>query len=328
MKSKTWLLLSFILTSLIYVTEHGIINHYYQQVFENSSLYNRGAWIKENNINPKIIFLGSSMTRYSIIPELIEKNNNLNKGDIVNLGMDAATPYEMYITYMKNKQYFSKTQIVFFSLEPWILSKRYYKYKMFEKALWSDEEWDYYMPNENNFAGYKTYLFFKSIFAKDAKLKVENAGYIRLEHNNQFKLADEKEIKAFFTNRVANEIDISIFELEYLKKLKQEVEKNNSEFVLLFIPNHISYTQVINKVNTQYNLKLSELLNIYLGETKQFGMYDPTSLNLLHEDYFDKHHLSYTGAVKYSTLFTDILDLPKDLKKSPINIRYQIDKFQ
>ena len=195
MKKKTWFLFLFLLSILLYTGRHAIVNFYYMSSFEKSSLYDRALWMKKDMLNPKVVFLGSSMTRHSIVPAVIRKNSKLKDADIVNLGMNAATPYEMYLTFMKNKSSFTKTKVFFFSLEPWIFSKKYYKYKIFEKSLWSNEEWDYYMPEKNNFRGCKTEILRKSISARYRKPKFEDYGYERLKYDNTKNLSYQIKMK-------------------------------------------------------------------------------------------------------------------------------------
>ena len=70
----------------------------FQTLFEKTCTYDNGIWLKNNKENPKIVFMGSSMSRHTIIPKIVS-NNQYKNGEIVNLGMNAATPYEMYITF-------------------------------------------------------------------------------------------------------------------------------------------------------------------------------------------------------------------------------------
>lgn len=323
MKNKTWIISFFLIVFIIFVGRKGIVHYRLQYTFESSQMYDRGHWLKEKNLYPQIVFLGSSMIKYSIIPNIIVKNSNLTKGSVVNLGADAATPYEMYLTYIKNKKHFSKTKIFFYSIEPWLFSMKYYQYKVYEKVLWSKEEWKYYMPQWDYHSKYKTSLFDVIKKFKYVKPKIINYGYIpKLHSEKKFKLATKQEIQTYFQDTVHNDLGISHFQLKYLKKLKDEIEKNHSKFVILYIPNHISYTQAINTYNKNYNLTLSNLLNEYLDKTKQFGSFCSKDYNLKYEDYFDRFHLSNTGAIKYSNYLGNILQLSNDFNDRKVVIDY------
>ena len=135
----------------------------------------------------------------------------------------------------------------------------------------------------------------------------------------------KKEIIDFYTDKLNDNIAISTFQLEYLKKLKDEIEKNDSEFILLYIPNHISYTQSIFKFNKSYNNRLSVLLNNYLGYTKQAGSFCSKEFELTQEDFFDRHHLSHTGAKKFSEKLGDIFHLSNILKEKEIFLDYSCE---
>ena len=99
MTIKKFVFFALIFTIIILLFRKESINILNKYFFEQSFIYDRGYWIKNDNLNPKLVFLGSSMTRHTIIPDIIAKNSNLKQGDIVNLGMNSATPYEMYYEY-------------------------------------------------------------------------------------------------------------------------------------------------------------------------------------------------------------------------------------
>ena len=67
-----------------------------------SKLYDDANWV---NGHPKVLIMGSSHAKYHIIPSLIVKmNDQYQKNDIVNIGENAATPFEMFIAYNKQKK--------------------------------------------------------------------------------------------------------------------------------------------------------------------------------------------------------------------------------
>lgn len=327
MKAKSWILILFSITLFVYVIRHTAIDYIYQKTFEDSTLYDRGRWVKDD-LNPDIIFLGSSMTKYSVIPKIINKNSKSKKGKTLNLGFDAATPYEMYITYMKNKKKFPNAKIFFFSIEPWILSKRYYQYKVYEKVQWTREEWEYYMPQWNMYRSYKNSLYKLSLDKPIPPPKVKEYGYVKKIHKGQFMIADKKEVTDFFINELDDSMGISAFQLNYLKKLKIEVEKSGAEFILLYVPNHHSYTEIIYNFNKIYNKRLSKLLNDYLGDSKQVGSFCPNDFDLVDEDFFDKYHLEHKGAIKFTESLGNVFDLSSNIKERGIVLDYSCGGMQ
>ena len=326
MTIKKFVIFLLISTIILLLLRKEIINILNKYLFEKSFIYDRGHWIKDENLYPKVVFLGSSMTRHTIIPEIIAKNSNLEQGDIVNLGINAATPYEMYLTFKKNIQNFNDTKIVFYNLDPWIFSKKYYIHKKYEKVLWSREEWEKYSNDKGlkNYLNYKTTLF-KELINKPNynKPKFKDFGYEPLECKIDYKLETKDEIEKFFKEIINDENHaISFFQLEYLKKLKQLVEENNSIFVILYIPNQESYTKNINKFNYSYNKALEYRLNKYLGDTIQYGTFCPNNITLENKlDFYDKIHLCDSGAKKYSNYLSNILEF-YGLKPNKIKINY------
>lgn len=331
MTIKKFVFFALIFTIIILLFRKESINILNKYFFEESFIYDRGHWIKNDNLNPKLVFLGSSMTRHTIIPDIIAKNSNLKQGDIVNLGMNAATPYEMYLTFKKNIDSFRNVQVVFYNLDPWIFSKKYYVHKKYEKTLWTFEEWEKYSNDKGlrNYLNYKTTLFKESISKPNySKPKFKDFGYEPLECKEEYKLETKEVIEDFFKD-IINDGNhaISFFQLEYLKKLKQIVEANNSKFVILYVPNQESYTKNINEFNSDYNKSLEYHLNKYLGDTIQHGTFCSSSIGLENKlDFFDRHHLCDNGAKKYSFYLGDIFTTITNLKPIKFNINYKCFK--
>ena len=101
MTIKKFVFFALIITIIIFLFRKESINILNKYFFEKSFMYDRGHWLKYDNLYPNVVFLGTSMTRHTIIPDIIAKNSGLKVGDVVNLGMNAATPYEMYLTFKK-----------------------------------------------------------------------------------------------------------------------------------------------------------------------------------------------------------------------------------
>lgn len=327
MKQKTWIVLLIFLVTLIYISRQVIVHYGLKYTFESSGLYDRGRWLKDKNLHPKVVFLGSSMTKYSIIPEIITEHTPLNEGDIVNLGADAATPYEMYVTYMKNKELFTHAEHFFYSIEPWVFSIKYYQYKLYEKVLWTQEEWKYYMPHWDYYFSYKTSLYELALSYRYKKTTISNYGYFpKYYSKKRFKAATKESVITFFKDKLHDNKAISEFQINYLNKLKNEIQKNGAKFILLYIPNHYSYINNINLYNKPYTKKFATMMNDALGETIQYGSFCPQDFNLTQEDFFDQYHLSDSGARKYTHYIEKILQQKQLLKKYKISIDYSCER--
>jgi hypothetical protein len=104
--------------------------------------FNTHSRIYEISRSPTIIFMGSSTARHHIDTEVVQKSNDLLAGEVLNIGMNASTPIENYTLILNNTDLFKNAKSVFYSLDPWIYSKTYYKYRRIERVLWSQREWD------------------------------------------------------------------------------------------------------------------------------------------------------------------------------------------
>jgi len=83
-----------------------------------TKLYDDASWVKGE---PKVLIMGSSHARYHIIPkEIARLNPHYAMKDIVNIGENAASPFEMYTAYRKQKQKFNHVELVYYTLEPHI----------------------------------------------------------------------------------------------------------------------------------------------------------------------------------------------------------------
>jgi len=66
----------------------------------------------QRSFAPKIVTLGSSRFQNSIIPEVLENQLGLAKGDVSNLSFDAATPQDYLNLYSAEREYFSKIDLL------------------------------------------------------------------------------------------------------------------------------------------------------------------------------------------------------------------------
>ncbi len=326
MTIKKFVFFALIITIIIFLFRKESINILNKYFFEKSFMYDRGHWLKNDNLYPNVVFLGTSMTRHTIIPDIIAKNSGLKVGDVVNLGMNAATPYEMYLTFKKNIDNFKNTKLVFYNIDPAIFSKAYYNSKKYEKVLWSREEWEKYSVDKGfkNYFYYKTTLF-KELLKNDSyeRPKFEDFGYLSLKCTNKYEYETKIGIEKFFKEIIDDgNHAISYFQLEYLKKLKKLVENNNSTFIILYVPNQESFTKNMNEFNYEYNKALEKRLNEYLGDTIQYGTYCPNILKLDNSlDFSNSYHLCHNSAQKYSNYLGNIFEIMK-LEPMKIKINY------
>lgn len=129
-------------------------------------LYDFARWIKNE---PKVLIMGSSFARKQISPEIISSlSSKYNYNEIFNIGNDAATPFQMYITFMKNKSKFKKLDLVYHTLDPHILGEKYYAMNKFEVILLGFKQWNFLFRNHKNYmeksCKLKYYIFFSLFY--------------------------------------------------------------------------------------------------------------------------------------------------------------------
>jgi len=283
-----------------------------------SRLYDYAHWVKGN---PKVLIMGSSHARYHIIPEVISAlNPEYKKDDIDNIGENAATPFAMYTAYEKQKDKFSKLQMVFYVLDPHILDEKYYLYTKFEKIFLSYKQWKYLNEVEHSendyFYPFQTFVQSLQLRIKDRSL---TNGFSKLKH---------KDFKAYKKGDVQKELfgsyklfPLSIFQLEYLSKLKKEFERKGIKFIMLLTPSY-SWANYYQLECNNYDKELIFELNYYLGDSIIKGSFWKKDYNLTYNDFKDDTHLAYSGAIKYTQIIFKNIGKYKNIKPEKIKNLY------
>jgi hypothetical protein len=327
MKSKQWIKIFLFISVFFGLFQFTVISlttdTFIKKIFEKSPTYSNAKWLLDYNIFPKYVFMGSSMSKNSIIPSIINKNLELDSNDkIVNIGMSSATPYEMYLSYKKSKSNFKDTKVFFYTLEPWIFQRKYYVYSNFEKLYWTYEEWNFfsklYSINNNYFN--KINLLYGAFTRSKSNIS-EDFGYKKLECH-KFDFFKKEILEERFSDKVNKNYGISKFQLKYLKKLKNEINKDGAEFILVYVPNDYSYYESNVKYNEKYNDLLSEELSKSLGKTKQIGFFNPKEIGLTNAYFADAYHMCHDGAIKFSRYLSTQIKTLDETKDSKINLPF------
>ena len=271
--------------------------------------FNHACWVDSK---PEYIVLGSSTARYSVIPKLIADMNGIDPERVVNLAMNAATPWQNYNTYDINIDTLREAKVVYYNLDPWILTERYYKHSTYERILWNHAQWKQFAEEERAANNYfmPASLFLRNFSRRKCRVEFDDRGYSRLQ-TRDLRPLDEWEYGKWY--RAGDVFGISEFELKYIRELKSIVEKNGSEFVILLIPKHQRWLTAYSK-ETEFDGQLVDRLNDLLWKVRVVCSYDAARYNLTDQDFFDNYHLSHSGAEKYTQIeFTNIqrhLDIP------------------
>lgn len=289
-----------------------------------TNLYDNASWVKEKT---RVAIMGSSHAKYHIIPrEILKLNKKYKKFNIINIAQDAAGPFEMYTTYKKNEEKLSSLEYLFYTLEPHMLGEKYYLYNDYEKIKLSKKQWDYLekFDNQQNSFWYPFQTFVQSL--QISKTKGNNEyGYIPLKHKDFNTFSKGKVKKQLFGDLKL--FPISKFQISYLKKLKNKVEKNGTKFIFVLTPTY-TWHKIYKKEAKEYDNQLITLLNKEIGDSVIIGSFYPEDYMLNYEDFKDDTHLSHSGALKFTKkIFKNLSDLNnKEAKKFKNTFNYKLTK--
>jgi hypothetical protein len=262
----------------------------------NKGLYDHASWVLAE---PKVLLMGSSHCNHNINPFLIEDMNGLVRNDVINIGVDAGTPFEMYTTYIKNKDKFKNVSIVYYTLEPWIISEKYYRFKSYEQIKLGLQQWRYIAkeyPSIDNM-----YFLPSKIFAQAYNLKGKsgtNQGFDPLQHH-QFNEMSVNELKTWFEPVIL--FPISDFQLYHLNKLKELVETDGKIFVIVLTPAHASWFKSYRQLEYIDDMIINKINN-HISSVKVIGSLNPVKYDLVSDDFADHNHLSSSGADKFTQI--------------------------
>ena len=279
-----------------------------------SELYNEASWVQGK---PKIAIMGSSHAKYQIIPSKIatlSKNYKLN--DIVNIGENAASPFTMYVSFVKNKDKFNKLKTVYYTLDPHLLGEKYYPYNKYEKILLNYKQWKYLEKNhkKKNDYFFPFQTFVHSLKFKNSDRLITN-GYSRLKHNKFNEFVQEKVTK--FIYEPLELFPVSMHNIKYLKKLYDELNRQGTDLIFVLTPTY-SWQKFYSKEAKEYDDMLIKMLNENMGNMKVVGSFWFEDFDLTYEDFKDDTHLAHSGAIKFTEeVFTDI-DLHDSIQKKKL----------
>lgn len=279
-----------------------------------SELYNEASWVKGK---PKIAIMGSSHARYHIVPSEIAKfNKNYELKDIVNIGENAASPFAMYTSFMKNRDKFTDLETVYYTLEPHMLGEKYYPYNKYEEVFLSYEQWKYL---EENHKKINNYFFPFQIFVNSLKFNNSNRsktnGYSKLNHKKFNKFSKGKVSKLIY--EPLELFPVSLHGIKHLKKLKEELIKQGTELIFVLTPTYTWQKYYADEAK-DYDDMLIKMINSNLGNTKVIGSLWPEDFELKYEDFKDDTHMAHSGALRFTQeVFSDI-NSHKLLKKDKL----------
>lgn len=278
-------------------------------------LYDNAHWVKGS---PKVMFMGSSRCYHNINPEIVQKNNSFALGEVVNLGNDGATPFEMLQTYIKNREKLKCADLLFFVLDPGFFSESGFIDRPYEKILLNKKQWVLMSERHGNFYLLPSVIFFNALRFAPSKIGT-NMGFHGLPSFDFLPVEGKMEKERLVHSNI--DFPISNFEIKSLVDLKRIFEEDGGTFVLVLAP-YWDVSKLSDDFLEQCETVVSEL-NDSLGPVRVIGSWHREKFGLDYQDFKDSSHLSLSGAEKFtSILFSDIKamgdmspDLIGDLRK-------------
>jgi len=278
--------------------------------------YDDAYWL---TAQPKVLIMGSSHAKHVIVPNIIsEENNWLKLDEVWNVGEESASPFEMYTTFEKNSEKFKNIEIVYYTLEPHILTEKYYLHNDYEKIFLTWRQWDYLAKEHHAVNSYyfPLHILLSAMRLTNPARSTKFNGFIPLKSVKYNVIKPGQVNKTYFAP--LDLFPVSQFQLRYLKKLKDEIEMRGAKFIFVLTPTY-SWSKYYQLESSEFDSLLVKDLTDVVGKCVVIGSMKKDMYGLTEGDFRDDTHLAKSGADKYTRqLFSDIRKhltlLPKEIR--------------
>ena len=263
-------------------------------------------WIKSLKSDSLIVLAGSSSVRYGLSCKILNDMSSA-KYKYVNIAMDARDPIQTYFI-IKNLN-LKKVSAVYFGLDPWIYTKRYYMYRnsylyldfSFNESLNFSKEHD----KSSFLKRYKG--FFKYLLSK----KQHNTSNENITTPLDFgsvvlggkAVNFDQPINEWFQ---LDKYGWSDLQFDYLQKIAELCKEKNIKFAVFIPPKRSDYSRVYKEkchlIHDEYLIKLS---NVGFN-SPIFGLFDQLDKMGDEENYTEAYHLNKKGQELYSRIFYEL----------------------
>ena len=261
---------------------------------------------------PQVLLLGSSRVRRAVVPRQLDEELGLPANSTLNAGLASGRVFEASYLYERNRAQLKQARLVILNTDEWHLSSGWRMGSVYElHAPWADRM---LLPEP-----LRTRLLLDGIFSMRLRLRIVNevisnklnrrkpdALDLKLDENNQV-LAParaplpvdvdpaffDKTIEAFYYR-----FAISRALEGHVEKLARLVREDGGQFVLMQLPNRVSYQKEVQKLHgDEYSAHLAALralaerLGVPLVVLEQ-----PSDCGLSDESYEDYGHITPAGA--------------------------------
>lgn len=271
-----------------------------ENIFKGEANY---YWMKSLKSDSLIVLAGSSSVRYGLSSNLLNEISNNNK-KYVNIAMDARDPIQTYFI-LKNLEV-KNISAVYFGLDPWIYSKRYYMNRnsylyldfSFIECLNFTKEHDISSFNKR-YKNFFNYLFQNNQYNKINKNYTipDNFGSVTL---NRKAVNFNEPLTNFFQTDKYGWSDLQFI---YLRKMSELCKEKNIKFVIFIPPKRsdfsITYKEKLNFIHDEY---LNKLVAFGIN-APIFGTFDQLDKLGDESNFAEAYHLNKKGQELYSRIF-------------------------
>lgn len=259
-------------------------------------------WIKSLESDSIYVLAGSSTVKYSLsCSQLNELNPDSNR--YVNIASDARDPIATYFILKNLKHH--KISALFMSLDPWIYSQKYYKYRnnyfYLDFNIFQTIRFTFEHDQSAFLQRYK--LFFAHFFGEDPQSS-EKKSILPKDFGSDVLTQIPKNFKndphkLFQVERYG----WSNLQFEYLKKIIKFCELNHIQFYNFVPPKRSDFNRLYKVDCAQIHQEYIQKLLKNSIHPKVFGTFD----QLIHDgdslNFVDALHLSERGQKKYTEIF-------------------------
>ena len=257
--------------------------------------------------------MGSSRTRDSVVPKLLDRELMRPEGTTGNLGMNGARVFDSLYVYEHNEEKLKGAEFVFLNVDEWHLSTG---------ADVLNPVYDMNGPLSERLRfpkDQRTRMVLDGIFSMRVKFSLVGSALFRkskpwrpLDANNQAQYSTvpvKEEYLAIRMNQFYNKFEISDVMLEHIKALALRVKANGGKFVLLQMPNRNAYQKLVDQSYGKEFIQQRRALEA-LARTIQVPFYAynrPEEIGLTDSDYGDYGHVTPEGAVKVTKFMSGLI---------------------
>lgn len=323
MRSRNWFTGLLLIVAGLWCLQFFLFRQ--QNIFATNlktSLYDNGWWVEKP---VKVLFMGGSNAMNGVVSNLVAELNGLEPGEVSNIGMNQATPFEMTVSFKKLTARLGFPQSVYYVITPRFFYEGYQVKKEYERIFLSLEQWNAFADQGiyNNYF-FPINIYLESLhFRKDHKftkfhLDLNKTRAANGFQPNYFHHFEKNVIRDVYLPEPNRELfPLSDFQVQQFKNLITLCQKRNVDFYILLTPVYKTMYENERSHPERYN-DLITRLNQVSGPFKVLGSLDPARLQLGYHDFINQDHMTKGGAHRFTRSTLTDLEKHKKIKAAPL----------